>query len=359
MKDNDRGAFMKKLEALLKELTEATGVSAQEQNAKTVVKKELKKRALTLREDRIGNLIALKKGRKSNGRIMLAAHVDEIGFMVTLLEGSYLRFSTIGGFDPRILPGKRVVVHGKQRLPGIIGSIPPHFIPKEKRMQSPTIEDLFIDVGLSERELKKKVEVGDFVSLRKPTFSLLNERLCGKSLDNRASVSALVLLFDELEFLAHDWDVYSVFTVQEEITGLGGISSAYRIKPDVAIAIDVGFGKQSGFPQEYPVELDKGPVIAIGPNIHPELQKFMLQIAKEYEIPHQIEAEPGVTGTDAAFIQIAREGIPTILLSLPLLYMHTPSEIVALRDIKRTARLVSLFIAHMNQDVIKGETNAA
>lgn len=350
---------MEKLEALLKELSEAPGVSAQEQNTKTIVKKELTKRNVAMREDRVGNLIAHKKGRKSNGKVMLAAHVDEIGFIVTLIDGTYLRFSTIGGFDSRILPGKQVLVHGTKPLMGIIGSIPPHFITKEKRMQSPAIEDLFIDVGLSERELKRNVEVGDFVSVRRFPLSLMNERICGKSLDNRASVTVLITLFDELEFLAHDWDVYSVFTVQEEITGLGGLSSAYNIKPDVAITIDVGFGRQSGFPQEYPVELDKGPAIAIGPNIHPELQRFLIHIAREYEIPHQIEAEPGITGTDAAFIQIAREGIPTVLLSIPLFYMHTPGEIVALRDIKRTTHLVSQFIAHLNHEAIKGETNAA
>jgi endoglucanase len=250
------------------------------------------------------------------------------------------------------------MVHGKKLLPGIIGSIPPHFMPREKRTQAPQIEDLFIDVGLSEQELKKSVEVGDFVSVRKPPFSLLNGRLCGKSLDNRASVSVLIILFDELEFLIHDWDVYSVFTVQEEITGLGAMSSSYRLKPDAAITIDVGFGKQQGFPPEYPVELDKGPAIAVGPNIHPVLRQKLIQIAEEYEIPHQIEAEPGVTGTDAAFIQIAREGIPTVLLSVPLFYMHTPSEVVALRDIKRTARLVSRFIAHLNHGFIKGESYA-
>lgn len=350
---------MERLQTLLGELSEACGVSAHEQNAKSIVKRELEKRNVKLHVDRMGNLIALKKGRKSNGKVMLAAHIDEIGFMVTMIEGPYLRFSTIGGFDVRILPGKKVMVHGKKPLKGIIGSIPPHFIPRDKRMQSPAIEDLFIDVGLSEREIKRQVEVGDFISIRRSPFPLLNERFCGKSLDNRASVAVLISLFDELEVLAHDWDVYSVFTVQEEVTGLGGLTSAYRIKPDVAITIDVTFGKQSGFAPEYPVELDRGPSIAKGPNIHPALSRLLLTLAKEYEIPHQVEAEPGITGTDAAFIQVAHEGIPTVLLSVPLFYMHTPSEIVSLRDIKRTTRLVSRFITHLSHEVIKGETNAA
>jgi putative aminopeptidase FrvX len=350
---------MEKLESLLKKLSEIPGVSAREQSARALVKEELTRRAIAVREDTLGNLIAYRKGRRSNGKVMLAAHIDEIGFIVTLIDGNYLRFSTVGGFDARILPGKQVLVHGKKPLKGIIGSIPPHFISKEKRTLAPTVEGLFIDVGLSERQLKTQVEVGDFVSMRKAPRTFRNQRLCGKSLDNRASVAVLITLFDELDFVAHDWDVYSVFTIQEEITGLGASTSAYHIEPDVAIAIDVGFGRQSGFPPEYPVELDKGPSIAVGPNINPHLQKFLLRLAEEYEIPHQVEAEPGVTGTDAASIQIAKKGIPTVLLSIPLLYMHTPGETVALRDIKRTARLVSLFIARLNHGIIKGEPNAA
>ncbi len=350
---------MEKLKSLLERLSEAPGVSAQEQNVKAIVKKELTKRKISFSEDRMGNLIACKKGSKGSGKVMLAAHIDEIGFMVTLIDGSYLRFTTVGGFDPRILPGKQVLVHGKRALPGIIGSIPPHFMPKEKRMQAPEIEDLFIDVGLSERELKKHVEVGDFVTMRRSPCTLLNDRMCGKSLDNRTNVSVLIMLFDELQYCSHDWDVYSVFTVQEEITGLGSLSSAYRLEPDAAIATDVTFGRQSGFPPEFPLELDRGPAIAVGPNIHPELRTMLLSIAKEYEIPHQVEAEPGMTGTDAAFIQIAREGIPTVLLSVPSFYMHTPGEIIALRDIKRTIQLIARFIARMNHDAIKGDTNAA
>lgn len=343
---------------VLKRLSEAEGVSAKEKSPKDIVKKELKKLNVSFKEDRVGNLIAFKKGKGDNGTIMIASHIDEIGLMVTVFDENVLRFTTVGGFDERILLGQEVVVHGKRPLSGIIGTIPPHFLPKEKQKEVLSIEDLFIDVGLSEKELKKNVQVGNFVSLKKSFIELLNERFSGKSLDNRTSVVALLTIFDELSRLNHNWDVYGVFTIQEEITGLGALSSSYNIFPDVGIAIDVAFGKQSGFPSEHSVELDKGPAVAIGPNIHPGLQSGIVKIAKDYEIPYQIEVEPGPTGTDAFDIQISRVGIPTLLVSIPLLYMHTPCEVVALKDIKRTERLISLFISHLNLDMLKGDKYA-
>ncbi|TET76371.1 MAG: M42 family peptidase [Candidatus Cloacimonadota bacterium] len=349
---------MDELKGLLKKLSETEGVSASEKNPKDIVKEELKKLAISFKEDRVGNLIAFKRGRKSNRKVMLASHIDEIGLIVTSFDENVLRFSTIGGFDERILLGLEVIVHGKGPLKGIIGSIPPHFLPKEKQKKVLSIEDLFIDVGLSGKELKKNVEVGNFVSLKKNLEELLNERHSGKSLDNRASVTALISIFEELNRVNHNWDVYGVFTVQEEITGLGALSSSYNIFPDAGIAIDVGFGKQSGFPSEHHVELDKGPTITIGPNIHPGLQNGIVKIAKDYEIPYQIEAEPGPTGTDASDIQISRSGIPTILVSIPILYMHTPCEVVSLKDIGRTTRLISLFISHLNVDMLKGDKYA-
>ena len=347
------------LKGLLERLSEAAGVSAQEKSPKEIVKEELKKISVQFSEDRVGNLIAFKKGKRKSGKVMLAAHIDEIGLIITLIQDTVLRFSTIGGFDTRILPGQEVMVYGRKPLKGIIGNIPPHFLPRDKQNNVLPIEDLFIDVGLSGNTLKRNVQVGDFVSFRKKLDELYNERYCGKSLDNRASVASLISTFNELNKLHHEWDVYGVFTVQEEITGLGALSSSYNITPDAAIAIDVGFGKQAGFPAEHPVELGKGPVIAVGPNINPVLQKSMVQIAKEYEIPYQIEAEPSVTGTDASSIQISKKGIPTILISIPLFYMHTPCEVVSLKDITRTTRLISLFIANLNTKMLEGESYAA
>jgi putative aminopeptidase FrvX len=349
---------MEELKDLLKSLSEADGVSSKENEPKVIVKESLQKMGIQFHEDRVGNIIAEKKGKTGKGKVMIAAHIDEIGLLITAHDENVLRFTTVGGFDDRILLGQEVIVHGKKNFHGIIGNIPPHFLPKEKKKEV-NIEDLFIDVGLSEKELKKNIEIGTFVSLKKEFHELFCDRCCGKALDNRTNVTVLLLTLKELLKIHHDWDVYAVFTVQEEVTGLGALSSAYNIHPTVGIAIDVGFGKQPGLNSEFQIELNKGPSIAIGPNIHPGLQNRIVEVAKEYEIPYQIEAEPGATGTDASTIQISREGIPTILVSTPLLNMHTPCEIVSLKDIKRTARLLSLFVSNLTKDVLKGEHYAS
>jgi putative aminopeptidase FrvX len=343
---------------LLEDLSTAEGVSANEKQPKEVVKKELKKLGIPSREDNVGNLIALKKGVRNNIKVMVVSHIDEIGFVVTDFDENVLRFSTVGGFDKRILLGQEVVVHGKKRMQGVIGSIPPHFVSKEKQKKVLEVDDLFIDMGLSEKELRDNVNVGDFVSLNKDFVDLLDGKCSGKSVDNRAGVASLIYMFRELRATHHECDVYGVFSVQEEITGLGALSSSYKIRPDVGIAVDVGFAKQSGFPEDYPVELGKGPVIAIGPNIHPGMQNNLVKIAKEYEVSYQIEAEPRPTGTDAKDIQLSREGIPTLLVSIPIRYMHTPCEVVYIKDIVRTGTLLSLFARHINVEMFKGERYA-
>jgi len=347
------------IKEVLRTLSETDGVSSDEKKPKEIVKKELQKLNIEFSEDRVGNLIAVKKGKESKGKFMIATHIDEIGLIVTAFDENVLRFTTVGGFDKRILLGQEVIVHGSKNLIGVIGSIPPHFLPKDKKAEVLLIEELFIDVGLSKREVKKYVEIGNFVSLKKNFVELCNERYSGKSLDNRTSVATLLYIFDELTRIKHNWDVYGVFTVQEEITGLGAVISSYNVFPDAAVAIDVGFGKQANFSSNFITEIEKGPIIATGPNIHNGLKNAIVKIAKDYEIPYQIEAEPGTTGTDAASIQISGKGIPTILVSIPLLYMHTPIEVVSEKDIRRTGRLISLFISFLSFEMLKGERDVA
>lgn len=347
------------LENLIKNLSEASGVSAKEKTPKDIVKQELSKMQIEVKEDRVGNLIGFEKQKRNIGKIMIATHIDEIGLMVTNFDENLLRFTTVGGIDKKILLGQEVTVYGSKPLKGVIGSIPPHFQPKEKQKEPFTIDDLFIDVGLSEKELKRTVKVGDFISFSKKCVKLLNNRYSGKSFDNRVGVAALLYTFQEMKHFKHNWDIYGVFTVQEEITGLGASSATYSISPDVGIAIDATFGKQSDFPPDYSVEIDKGPIIAVGPNIHTGLRKYIVQVAKEYEIPFQLEAKPGLTGTDATEIQVSRLGVPTLLISIPLLYMHTPIETISITDIKRTGRLIAIFLSKLTYELLKGDKYAA
>jgi endoglucanase len=179
-------------------------------------------------------------------------------------------------------------------------------------------------------------------------IELQGKFVAGKAMDDRACVAAVTHCLNELQSMQHSWDVYATATVQEETGLYGARTAAYHIQPDIAIALDVTFAEQSGVSQDDASEIGGGPSIALGANIHPKLFDRIIEVAKTYEIKHQIEAIPAATGTDAWAIQVARDGIPTALLSIPLRNMHSPVETVDLRDIERTGRLLAQFIASLD-----------
>ncbi|NOY81252.1 MAG: M42 family metallopeptidase [Kiritimatiellaeota bacterium] len=339
---------------LLKELSEAAGVSGYEHRVRELVLAAFEPVADEIRTDAMGNLIALKRGRgeRSPGRIMLAGHMDEIGLIVTAREKGFLRFTQVGGFDIRTLPGQKVTVHGRRDLPGVIGCRPPHVVAPADRNRPVPMDQLFVDVGLSEAEIESLVRVGDLVTLRRPFTKLLNGRVCGKAFDDRVAVVAIAICLEALQDLRHTWDVYGVATVQEEVGLRGATTGTFGIAPDVGIAIDVGFAKQPGVSAPNQIEIDKGPALAFGPNIHPALFREIKQTANDLEIPVQVEVAPRGTGTDANAMQITREGIPTALLSIPERNMHTPIETLCMKDVTRTGRLLAHFIARMGDDFL-------
>lgn len=343
---------MKEPIKLLQTLSEASGVAGHEAPVRDQIVQEITPLVDELTTDRLGNVIAVKRGTsdaQTRPRIMLASHMDEIGLMVLKIDEGFLRFTTVGGFDPRSLLGQEVLVHARQPLPGVIGSRPPHVVSREEREKPIPLEDLFIDVGLSDTQAHQLVQIGDVITLSQPFVELQGkDRLAsGKALDNRASVVALILVLDSLNRLCHSWDVYAVATVQEEVGLRGAITSTYGVVPDMAIAIDVTRGDMPGVSETDTMKMGDGPAIALGPNIHPAIHDRLVQVARAHEIPHQIDPVPGRSGTDAWAIQVTREGIPTGLLSIPLRYMHTTVETVALPDVERTARLLAHFIAEL------------
>jgi endoglucanase len=337
--------------SFLKSISEASGVSGYEGEVRTLVEQTFGDLADEVRTDAMGNLIALKRGRGDapRRRVMLAGHMDEIGLIVTRLDKRFLRFTQVGGFDVRTLMSQEVLVHGRRSLPGVIGSRPPHVLSVKERQSPIPMDELFIDVGLNEDELEQQVRVGDLITVRRKFTELQNGRVTGKAFDDRAAVASIAVCLEMLQTVTHEWDLYAVATVQEEVGLRGAITSTYGIAPEVGIAIDVGFGKQPGVGPEYAIELDKGPALAVGPNIHPGVFAELKRVAEEYEIPLQIEVSPRPTGTDAAAIQVTREGIPTALLSLPLNNMHTAVETLAVKDLTRTGRLLALFIAGLDE----------
>lgn len=281
---------------------------------------------------------------------MIAAHMDEIGLLVTGIEGEFLRCHEVRGIDRRILMGLQVCVHGRRSLPGVIGSRPPHVLPTSERQNIPPWHELFIDVGLSSDEIKDLVRVGDAITVQQPLLALKNDRVAGKAMDNRASVAALTLTLEALSRRDHTWDVYAVATAQEEMGVKGATTSAYGIAPELAIALDVTFAKQHNDTNPGTFELDKGPALGVGPNFHPALIARIREVAKKEEIAFDVEPLPGSSGTDAWAIQITQEGVPVCLISIPVRYMHQPVETLALRDVERTARWVTSFITGLEPD---------
>jgi len=335
---------------LLRELTQASGVSGYEDEARAVVQRACEPLATSLRTDALGNLIAYKQGAGDAPRhsVMLAAHMDEIGLIVTGFEGAFMRFARVGGVDLRTIVGQEVVVHGARPLPGIVASHPPHVTPPEKRGEAIPLTDMFLDVGLPAERVHELVHIGDIVTLRRDMIELQEGYAAGKALDDRAGVVALVRCLDLLKTMRHEWDVYAVATTQEEVGLRGATVGAYGVAPDVAVAIDVGFGQQQGVSESESIQMDGGPALGRGPNIHPLVAKQLTSVAEANELPHQLEVLAGASGTDAWAIQVSREGVPTGLLSLPLRYMHTTVETICLRDIERTGRLLALFIASLD-----------
>lgn len=340
------------IKELLKELTEAPGISGYEMDAGQIAMKHLKQYSDEVEIDKLGSVIALKRGDQTGEKrhsIMLAAHLDEIGLMVTKIEdGGFLRITSVGGIDVTILPGQAVTVLGKEAIKGVIGAKPPHLQEPGESGRIIQMEDLYIDTGRKKEELEDIVNVGTLVRIESEFTELSNGCVSSMAMDDRAGVAVLVETLRRLKERKHDWDVYAIATSQEEVSGLGARTTAFRLQPDIAIAIDVTFGDGPGISERKAYPLGKGPAIGLGPNFHPKITQRFRDLAGEYEIPHQIEADPYPGGTDAYSLQVSRAGIPTGLISIPLRNMHSTVETLKLDDIKRCAELLNIFIARLD-----------
>jgi len=343
---------MTKLLPFLKEMISVSGLSGYEGPICDIVAQAWGPLTDELDISRIGSLHGLRRGSGQLPRpsILLATHMDAIGLMVTGIEDGFLRLSEIGGIDPRVLPGQLVTVHGRRDLPGVVVQPPSFLLPPEASSGPVPLANLLVDVGLSARAVARQVRIGDLISFATQPIEMEGKTLAGHSLDNRASVAALTHCLDLLGSRKHIWDVWAVATVQEEETLGGALTSAFSIDPQLAVAIDVTFARGPGTPDEEAYLLGEAITLGWGPNIHPGLYKAFEGVAKKLEIPYKLEPLPRHSGTDAMGLQIARTGIPTMVISIPLRYMHTPVEIISMKDIKRTGRLLAEFITGLEAD---------
>ncbi len=335
-----------RLVRLLARLSNAHGVSGHEGEIRAIVREELAGHVDECYEDRMGNLIAVKRG--DDFRVMLASHMDEIGFMVKYVEKEgFLRFAPIGGWFAPMLTGQRAVLHGANGpVLGVLGSKAVHMMDEEERKKLLKIEEMFIDVGAESAEAVAALGLapGTPVTLDRQFCSLCGDRVSGKAFDNRAGVALLVEVLRQVESPS---TIFGVFTVQEEVGLKGAKVSSYALDPDCAVATDVTIpGDHPGVQlKDAPVEMGKGPVVSIadangrGIIAHPAMLSWIRETAETNGIPVQFEVGSGGT-TDASSIHLSREGVPSTVLSTPARYIHSPVEVIDLTDLEAGIRLL-------------------
>jgi putative aminopeptidase FrvX len=335
----------------LSELVEAPSPSGFEQPAAAVFRARMTKVADDVETNVMGSVHATLRGSDKRGvSVMLAGHIDEIGLMVNYItpEG-YIAFAPIGGVDAAVLPGMRVRVHAKgEALLGVLGRKPIHLIEDDERKQVTKLERLFIDVGYSGDVVKEKVRVGDPVTFDIGLETFGDDLAVSRAFDDKMGAWIAARVLEEVKKAGGAaGDLVAAATVQEEVGLRGGITSAYGVDPVVGIAVEVGHAT------DYP-DIDKrkhgdaacgdGPIIARGANINPVLFDLLVAAAEKAKVPFQIGAEPRGTGTDANAIQLSRGGKAAALVSIPLRYMHTPAEVLSLKDLDGTVKMLTRFV---------------
>ena len=293
--------------------------------------------------DVLGNVIGVRRcGKDGAKKLLLDAHIDEIGLIVTGVQEGFLRFSTLGGVDSRVLPALGVSVLSEPPVFGVIGVLPPHVLKKEDTEKVLKIEDLFIDIGMQQEEAVKAVPLGTPVVPAQSIRCLGEKGIFGKAVDDRAGFVSILRALHLLDGKKLDIDLYVIASVQEEVGVRGAAPGVFNIAPDWCIVVDAGHAKTpDAKSSEASAEMGGGVMISRGPNMNSKLTEMMLSLACEHEIKYRIDIEPGGdSGTNARAIQVSREGVATGLLSIPVKYMHTPCEAVSLDDIESTAKLI-------------------
>lgn len=306
-----------------------------------------------VRIDRMGNLIGVRRcGVPDAKRILLDAHLDEIGLIVIGAEDGFLRFHTIGGVDPRMLPDREVTILTNPPLFGVVACLPPHVQQAGDADKSIPIPDLFIDTGLTQEEVEARIPAGTPCVFRDGCFPLGQRQMCGKSMDDRSCFVTLLRAAQLLQEKELDVDLYILGSTREEVSHGGAATATWTIAPDCCVAVDVTHGRTPDSPKERACEIGGGPAVGVGPNMTRWMTERMLAKAKAANISVQYEVMAGATGTNGWDMQIAREGIATSVLSLPLKYMHSPVETLDLSDMEAVAALLASFVEGIGEEAL-------
>lgn len=334
---------MNQLQEMLFRLCSAPGAAGREDGAAQVAA-EMLSFLPNVKIDTLGSVVASFGNPESKRHILLDAHLDQIGMLVTSVdENGFLKVARDGGMDRRVLPGSRVVVYGKETLNGIVCCLPPHLTDGGED-HVPDITEMAVDVGLTKEEANELVQPGDVVLLPGEPRRLLGSRVTGAALDDRAGCAALIRCAQLLQETTLSCRVTVLLSTREEVGSQGAETAAFREEPDMAIAVDVSFADQPGVPAHKCGKLSEGPMIGVSPVLDKNITETLKRLAKENEIPFQLEVMGGTTGTNADEINVTRGGVPCGLVSIPQRNMHTPAEICDLKDIENVARLLAAFI---------------
>ncbi len=341
---------------LLKELCNINALSGFHHTGQGALKSIFERYLTDCSLDPSGNVTGyLRCGKKDAPLIMLDAHLDTIGLIVKDFAGDgFVSFATLGGFDPRVLPCQEVIIHGKEDVLGVIGAKPPHILSKEDMQKGVKLDDLLIDTGLSDERLKELVSVGTPISVKSKHTLLGKDKFCGGGLDDRAGIYVHLLAIEMLKNCKLSADICVVASHSEEIGRFGAKIAADRLSPDLAIVVDVTHGDTPDGDKSKTCALGKGPAVCLGPNLNRKYTCLLREALEQENIEYQTEVETDDTGTNAWDIQVSSCGIPCVLLSVPLRYMHTTIETLSLSDLENSAKGIAAFI----KSVFGGEKDA-
>ncbi len=347
---------------MLKDLTDAKGIPGNEQEPRSVMKKYIEPYADEIETDGLGSLIALKSGDANGPKIMIAGHLDEVGFMITRIDDKgFLRFQTVGGWWSQVMLAQRVtIVTKKGDITGVIGSKPPHILSAEARKKPVEIKDMFIDIGASSKEEAQEwgVRPGD-MAVPYFEFTLMNDEkmMLAKAWDNRIGCAIAIDVLKNLKGEDHPNTVYGVGTVQEEVGLRGAKTAANKVKPDIAFAVDVGVaGDTPGISdKEAQAKMGEGPQIMLydaSMVSHKGLRDFVTGIADELDIPYQFDAMPG-GGTDAGSTHLAGEGAPSLAITIATRYIHTHAALLHRGDYENAVKLITEVVKRLDKDTVE------
>jgi len=344
-----------KLVDTLEKLSNACGVAGREEEIRDLMKDLLKPNVDEINEDKLGNIIGVKKGNKNAPTVMLAAHMDEIGLMIkNITKEGFLQFAKIGGIDDRILVAQRILIHtDRGSITGIIGSKPPHILKEEEKKRVIEADDLFIDVGAKDKQDAQRmgIRVGDAASFDIKFTRVEKEKVIGKAFDDRIGCGVLIETMRKLPKV--DCTVYAVGTIQEEVGLRGATTAAFQLYPDVGIALEVTVaGDVPGVKEgEATAKMGAGPVLTVadaGLITHPKVLRLLIDVAEENKISYQLET--GIRGTtDASKIALTKEGVPSGVISVPARYIHSPSSLLSLKDVENAVKLAVATVKNVSK----------